>query len=202
MIRGAYRLNDDEFPGQPVQLFNDGATFTNLNGFGDIPDGWGIRWKHFFGPTAQKAMKIDASLAAPLSSLPGPPAEGLTRSLAERNLIRGLRLALPSGESVARAMGVTALNSDQLRPPGGPLPSELVGNTPLWYYLLEEVDVCAGGLSLGPAGGRIVGEVLVGLVTHDSLSYLQVDPAWTPEFGTGSSFTVQDLLSFSGSLVE
>lgn len=70
MIRGAYQLNDDEFPGQPVQLFNDGATFTNLNGFGDIPDSWGIRWKHFFGPAAQKAMKIDASLAAPLSSLP------------------------------------------------------------------------------------------------------------------------------------
>lgn len=99
-------------------------------------------------------------------------------------------------------MGITALNPDQLRAAGGPLPAELAGNTPLWYYLLKEAEVCAGGLSLGPAGGRIVGEVLVGLVTHDSLSYLQVDPAWVPELGTGSSFTVHDLLSFSGSLVD
>ena len=33
---------------------------------------------------------------------------------------------------------------------------------------------------LGPVGGRIVAEVLLGLLAHDPLSYLSVEPNWTP----------------------
>ena len=33
---------------------------------------------------------------------------------------------------------------------------------------------------LGPVGGRIVAEVLLGLMAHDPLSYLSVEPNWKP----------------------
>jgi hypothetical protein len=44
-------------------------------------------------------------------------------------------------------------------------------STPLWYYVLKEAEVKAGGLTLGPVGGRIVAEVLVGLIESDPGSY-------------------------------
>ena len=37
-----------------------------------------------------------------------------------------------------------------------------------------------GGQRLGPIGGRIVGEVLIGIIEADPESFLAVDPAWTP----------------------
>ncbi|MFD0598771.1 hypothetical protein ACFQZ4_46115 [Catellatospora coxensis] len=43
-------------------------------------------------------------------------------SLAQRNLTRGVRLGLPSGQAVARALGQTPLTDDQLGlPKPGPL---------------------------------------------------------------------------------
>ena len=33
---------------------------------------------------------------------------------------------------------------------------------------------------MGPVGGRIVGEVLVGIVDADPESFRSVDPSWTP----------------------
>ena len=44
------------------------------------------------------------------------------------------------------------------------------GETPLWYYVLREADVRAGGNRLGPAGARIVGEVVIGLLDLDPTS--------------------------------
>jgi hypothetical protein len=41
-----------------------------------------------------------------------------------------------------------------------------------------------GGNRLGPVGGRIVGDVLIGLLDRDPLSYRRVDPAWRPEYPT------------------
>lgn len=34
---------------------------------------------------------------------------------------------------------------------------------------------------LGPVGGRIVAETMVGLLLGDSSSYLAQDPRWTPD---------------------
>ena len=39
------------------------------------------------------------------------------------------------------------------------------------------------GLHLGPVGGRIIGEVLVGLMQADPNSYLVAKPKWQPTFG-------------------
>ena len=54
------------------------------------------------------------------------------------------------------------------------------GETPLWYYILRESDICAGGNSLGPVGGRIVADVLVGLIDADAASYRRNQPEWQP----------------------
>ena len=64
----------------------------------------------------------------------------------------------------------------------------------MWFYILREADVIAGGQHLGPVGGRIVAEVIVGLIKGDRLSYLRQDPDWTPTYGSGDTFTVPDLL--------
>jgi hypothetical protein len=77
-------------------------------------------------------------------------------------------------------------------------PFELQNRTPLWLYVLREAHVVADGRHLGPVGGRIVAEVLVGLIEGDRFSYLRQDPDWTPTYGSGDEFTVPDLLQAAG----
>jgi hypothetical protein len=50
----------------------------------------------------------------------------------------------------------------------------------LWFYVLREAAACTGGERLGPVGGRIVAEVLTGLVDGDKTSFRQVSPEWRP----------------------
>ena len=71
-------------------------------------------------------------------------------------------------------------------------------STPLWYYVLKEAEVRAGGLHLGPVGGRIVGEVLIGLIQSDPASYVVAKPKWQPTLGTTrGSFRMVDFLRFA-----
>ena len=55
-----------------------------------------------------------------------------------------------------------------------------ISSTPLWYYVLKEAELLEDGLHLGPVGGRIVAEVLIGLLQTDPSSYLRCSPRWTP----------------------
>jgi hypothetical protein len=77
--------------------------------------------------------------------------------------------------------------------------SELEAATPLWYYVLREAEV-GGGERLGAVGGRIVAEVLVGLLQGDSHSFLHQEPTWKPELIPAvrrGQFTLSDLLKFA-----
>ena len=56
-------------------------------------------------------------------------------------------------------------------------------STPLWYYILAEAAAMAGGEHLGPVGGRIVTETLIGLLRTDPTSYLSVHPRFRPFLG-------------------
>ncbi len=77
-------------------------------------------------------------------------------------------------------------------------PHHLDERTPLWFYVLREAQVTEGGEHLGPVGGRIVGEVILGLIAGDKQSYLSQDPTWTPTYGTAGSFQMTDLLTKAG----
>ena len=61
---------------------------------------------------------------------------------------------------------------------------EFAYNAPLWYYVLAEAQQAFEDdqtpIRLGPVGGRIVGEVFVGLLWGDTHSYPRQYPAWRP----------------------
>jgi hypothetical protein len=71
--------------------------------------------------------------------------------------------------------------------------------TPLWYYILAEAAELGGGQRLGPVGGTIVAEVLVGLVRRSANSILRAQN-WQPTLPSAQpgAFTLTDLLKFAG----
>jgi len=176
----------------------------------------------------QPAYKIDTSLVNPLGFLPEfskpplPPNPPLTvdqlqskainpatdpSNLAERNLLRGLAMGLPTGQAVAMSMGLDPIDDRDLRvgkavlddidknPTLASLDEDnFTENAPLWYYVLAEAQfewskrAKAKGskgdeepLRLGTVGGRIVAETLIGLLWGDKHSYLRQAPNWTPD---------------------
>ena len=174
-IRHRYQLNS---PTDAVPLFPD------LLGFRVVPRERVIDWTLFFdtpgAKPAQRSKKIDGKLVRALIQLPvavtGECEIEDYHSLAVRDLQRGQGVGLPSGEALARHMGILPLTAEQV----GIASAGWQGETPLWYYILREADVCTGGHRLGPVGGRIVTEVLVGLVEADSTSFRQNSPDWRP----------------------
>ena len=194
-IRHSYRLDDAM---QPVPIFPD------LLGFQPVPAAHVVDWACLFDlagrPPAQRAKKIDGRLCAALITLPSAISGEVTvdahRSLAARDLQRGLAISLPSGEAVARRLAVTPLSARET----GLAEFGWRGETPLWYYVLKEAEVCTGGDRLGEVGGTIVGEVLVGLMDHDPGSFRTADPAWRPELPSdeAGNFTLADLLMLAG----
>ena len=156
-----------------------------------------IDWQTFFdfGDGRVRPNKlIDTTLSSVLFSLLGQP-EGEPTSLATRNLLRNLTMEVPSGQRVARAMQLPELDPADL---ADLAPLSLDQRTPLWFYVLREAEVTAGGEHLGPVGGRIVAEVVVGLLNGDRQSYLRQDPDWTPTYGIGGNFAMVDLLRAAG----
>jgi hypothetical protein len=93
-------------------------------------------------------------------------------------------------------MGVEKLTPDDLR---DLRPYGFDKSTPLWCYVLREAELRADGLTLGKVGGRIVAEVLIGLIQSDPSSYLVQRPKWTPNLTSArSSFRMKDFLTFAG----
>jgi hypothetical protein len=118
-----------------------------------------------------------------------PP--GQATSLATRNPLRNLTMKVPSGQRVAKAMNVPVLATadlDDLKT------FHLEARTPLWFYVLREAQVASNGEQLGPVGGRIVAEVIIGLINGDGQSYLRQEPDWTPTYGANGSFTTVDVV--------
>ncbi len=175
-IRHRYRLNSQT---DPVPLFPD------LLGFRVVPREHAIDWTLFFdapgAPPAQRSKKMDGKLVRALIQLPvavtGECEIEDYHSLAVRDLQRGQGVGLPSGEAVARHIGVTPLTAEQV----GITSTGWHRETPLWYYILREADACTGGHRLGPVGGRIVAEVLIGLIDTDPTSFRKISPEWLPK---------------------
>jgi hypothetical protein len=200
-IRPSYRANFGTSATDPSQqffalVFDPAAADNNdpadLRGGRRAPRRF-MDWQTFFDfgdGRVRPNKKVDTKLSTVLFNLMGQP-EGEPTSLATRNLLRNLTMEVPSGQRVAQAMQLpelAAADLDDLQP------FHLDKRTPLWFYVLREAELAADGEQLGPVGGRIVAEVIVGLLRGDRQSYLRQDPDWTPTYGSDSSFTMVDLL--------
>lgn len=219
-VRPLYRLNTLLANRQPIVSADPGVR--GLAGFGEYPAHWAIDWSLFFELAGdpprvgldrlQKSWKPDTSLAHPLGRLDARLPGG-TRSLPQRNLLRGARLNLPSGQAVARAMGLPVVPDAKLRvgrateaahpknPPLTSISARFRDNAPLWFYVLAEAqqgfERNRTPLTLGPVGGRIVAEVFAGLLLGDAHSHLSQCPGWTPrrEFMNHGVFRMPELIT-------
>ena len=216
MVRPSYRANFTSLKGEPFFGFIFDSSQENNPDPDDLRGGFRaprryIGWQTFFdfGDGNVKPNKlIDTKISTPLFDLPlaaiatlTPPAEPPT-SLAQRNLLRQVTWQLPSGQSIAKRMQVAALSNEDLKELKD-FGQKLDESTPLWYYILKEAEVMEKGLHLGPVGGRIVGEVIIGLLQLDRHSYLSNMPQWRPTLPTMSgkvtgSFRMVDFLAFAG----
>ncbi len=252
MVRADYALNpetSEDEGGDEIPIFDpndkDNDNADDLRGFRPRPGGRQIEWFRFFEfpgqvhkgrGRPQVARAFDTQLVNGLGGLPSkvastsdaPPSVDPAKlsSLAVRNLLRGKALGLPSGQAVARAMGVPEELIVSVDNPkykfqigtgyifkGKPDPSVIEVSakekayleqafgreTPLWYYILKEAELICAGKTLGPVGGRIVAEVFIGLLTGDSLSFVNIAPDWQPQRGRfgclrDGVFTMADLL--------
>ncbi len=256
MIRPGYRLNDDDaallpifpipgtVPGAPA-----GGITPGLAGFQAMAADRGIDWGRFIDvgtPRAyggdpdtvspatadmkrrlQFAYRIDTSVVTPLSVLPAAVASDAPPSLPQRNLLRGFELGLPTGQDVARAMGIAPLPDEKIvigkavDVPGdgdvlGPISqlpqlSAFWGKCPLWTYILAEAGATQTTVDipvtppmtittpqLGPVGGRIVAEVFLGMLFGDNASFLSADPQWIPTIGTAKEqFALRDIVGYA-----
>lgn len=217
MVGPFYRLN----PNIVKKLFDMDATKA-LNGFRPMPSDWAIDWHLYFDPDntqpangpgrVQKAFKIDTSLVDPLGSLPF--STGIdSHNLAFLNLLRGKRFNLPSGQEVARFMDVEVIPDKKLLVGSATkaaqatnksitdISKNFADNAPLWFYILAEAQQQFRRddtpIRLGAVGGRIVGEVIVGLLLGDSYSYLSQVPSWQPRkdfVNKNGKFRMRELL--------
>ena len=159
----------------------------------------------------QLARPLDTSIAMPMFELPASVADDtskLGQNLAYRNLLRGENgLNLPTGQEVAQELvargliepadvlgGDTLLDIKVHQPVNGTdrdlagtgisvsaLREAISAHTPLWYYVLHESAVQTQGERLGKVGGRIVAEVVIGLLLSDPGSILRADAGWRPQ---------------------
>jgi heme peroxidase len=194
-IRGTYELND-----RAAGL----TIFPDLAGTRPVPAAHVVDWARFFAVPAhrspQASKRIDARLVHALMDLPeaivGETERPEQHSLAYRDLERGVNCDLPSGEAIARLIGLAPLPKDAL----GLQALGWEGETPLWFYVLKEAEIQCRGERLGDVGGRIVAEVLLGLLEGDPQSYQNVNRHWHPTLpgARAGEFGMTDLLVFAG----
>lgn len=181
--RSRYDLND-HVRDRPV--LGDGlatACGSDLRGGRTLPAGWTIQWDRFLeieGSHPQFCRRLDTHLPAWAHDVDDHRGSAL-----ENMLARGVCAALPSGQAVARALGLRPVRE---------------GHDPLLAYVLAEAeDPPSDGLRLDGVGARIVAEVVVGALASDPDSYLRIDRAWRPEFApAGRVFDLGELLRFAG----
>jgi hypothetical protein len=212
MIRPSYRANlkGDQNQAFFAMLFDpamsDGPDPADLSG-GHRAARRFIGWQTFFdfGDGEVKPNKlIDTKLSSPLFALPmrAIASRDLPIVLPQRTLLRHVTWMLPSGQGIARTMGAPVLASGDLQELSA-YGLGLEKSTPLFYYVLKEAELQAGGRHLGAVGGRIVAEVILGLLQTDPDSYMVRNPTWTPTLPrrdgtTSGDFGMVDFLTFAG----
>ena len=138
---------------------------------------------------------IDPFVVNSLFQLPGVVATG-EPILPLRSMIRGTIYGLPSGQDLARALGVPEeeilsaskgnLVFQSINGVAPPQELEILNlkfgeSTPLFYYILMEGWIFGNGETLGPLGTLVVGGVILNLLQINQDSYL--NNAFSPTAG-------------------
>lgn len=201
MVRTQYNFNLDfnssGAPGTVPASLGLLFTFTALSGdfnagggpgTDTLPENWIIEWERILptsgGGAVQNAHAIDTRLTNFLfelrDKLGNKELGELAPFLATRNLLRGFLVGLPTGQAVARRMGLAPLEGqallDAMPTPALKAAAEpFKDRSPLWFYVLAEAGSAAGGngQTLGPVGSTIVMETLMNLVRHSEVSILR-----------------------------
>jgi hypothetical protein len=218
MIRKSYYLSES------AQFVSLGRLFMPIvlgqglgprlgKGAGTLPENMMIQWESFLPglDNRNKARQMSTLMVEPLYTLLDEGADPVVgeRSLAVQDLKRGYMLGIPTGQAVAKRLGIAnpitrqeiedlarKVNPEQLKVLTRP-ETKLSSNTPLWYYILAEAKICNiekdKDVRLGPVGSRLVAEVLIGLIHKIPDSFLHSD--WKPSHsGFQDDFTLTDLL--------
>lgn len=199
-----------------------------------LPHNWIIEWDRFDGTSphdgsdgepARLAHKIDTHLSPRLARMSNEVADPaatdrvslLLQHLARRNLRRGYQLSLPTGQAMARAVGVVPMTREELSQDSSAEMNQAMDEggfferTPLWFYILKEAEVREKGQRLGEVGSRVVAETFIGVLLADPESYLAQNRGWDPsqpvpwagggplKLPNGNTIgTITDLFRFAG----
>jgi hypothetical protein len=179
-------------------------------GYPSLPENMIIQWEAFLPGTdvKNKARQINTRIVEPLFNLldeTNVPVNG-ELSIAVQDLKRGYMFRLPTGQAVAKELGITnpitskeiednacTVNEAQVKALTRS-ETQLSSHTPLWFYILAEAAIRGKGNQLGPVGSRLVAEVFIGLIRRIPDSFLHT--GWKPgHLGFNKDeFTITDLL--------
>jgi nucleoid-associated protein YgaU len=214
------------FPASVFLLFTFTALSGQLGDFDTLPGNWIIEWENVVdtgtGAAFEKTRRLDTKLAGHSSDNPGEASalfklhdvEGNmlqpvdAARLAVRNLLRGYRLRVPTGQAIASFLGLPVLTPAEISAAAdSPEQAQalqaggFLDRTPLWYYILAEAKHQSNGDHLGELGSTLVAEVLIGLVRRSEDSILRL-PGWKPSLPSADPdhFRLPDLLRFAGVL--
>lgn len=220
MVRGNYDWNsafgrnkdDDTGRASFESLFAfTGRGAKPMRGLPKLPQNWVIDWARTGLSNSEFAdrttRRIDTNVALPLRTMLNE-ATGLDeKNLAARNLKRGIRMSVPSGQACLAA--INDQHGFDLRPltqaeltfgrTGNELEAaDFVRATPLWFYTLKEAEMRQAGQRLGALGTHIVAGTIAGLIIHDPNSYWNRQGShegrWHPVDGTRASGQLVDSL--------
>jgi hypothetical protein len=196
MIRQGYNYNQIFPKTELFQLLLPGF----LVRYHHFPGEWIIDWSRFLDGT-NKARRLDTNLSPGLLQMQDPQGNVMPFGLAAMDLVKGFLMNLPTGEAVAKRLGMEM--------PAGALRSAITDEqaqilnqggfdqrTPLWFYILAEANAAGTG-RLGQVGSAIVASVIVGLARKSKDSYLRY-PDWKPSLGSSGKFDLSDLIKFAG----
>ncbi|TNE63296.1 MAG: hypothetical protein EP335_09755 [Alphaproteobacteria bacterium] len=180
MVRNSYLTNENADLGAGADKYfpifdNSGNPENDLAGFRFLKKQHVLQWNLHLemkdGGRPQYARKVDTKLANALAFLREDPDNpgSVLNILAARNLLRGVRMKLPSGPAVARKLGLDVTNLGKGEPEA------------LWFYILKEAEVECDGKHLARLGSSIVCATFAGLLKGDPTSWLNVWPEWEPE---------------------
>jgi hypothetical protein len=95
-------------------------------------------------------------------------------------------------------MGLIPLSNIELGMPDPGNPG-WAGKAPLWFYILREAEIRNAGRRLGPVGGRLITEVILGILDCDKSSYLNAKTPFRPAapIAPADSFTMGDFAGFA-----